>query len=929
MTGAIAPFAAAPMAGLVFGAPGLGRPSSPEGDPLGGCPVPPTILGVLRRRQGQGSPLPAAVSTAMGEQLGADLTGVGIHADAEAGTIARSLQSRAFTFGSDVYFSAGAYAPTGGSGQELLAHELAHVAQGSPASGGAPVIGRTDDPAEKSADAAAHSAIARLRRSMAEHLRSGDGAAPAPVRRAAVRRLVVRRNFAKELAVGSDGRIFYSHPSGRYALVSWPVHPQLGPLLCLSRDDGFMVWVDATTLAPVFPDDSMEAHQRAVLAGIEEHEAPEGAYENDGELAGMDVEAKKPDYVHVDTDMEEELEAATWAVSETPEKKPRIANTQEGLAQKAEAYAQSKTNNGLVVQIGLAPDGPGQGDGEPLFRSASLWIESLRMGDKDRPDGRFGNQKSHTVAWTLVRAEMASFNGRPLANLLTHIKQGYGELRALSNKLKSDQQATTEQQHKAKAVERLSAGLLELETLATALYGADTTLRLHVWQGLSARLVRAYIEAYQLSKGTTMSAGKADGHGEGTAMATLRDYEQQCAVGALAALPGDAPTAAAKLLDVNLGLSLGVDGVGFAVHHWTKALHAAFPTLMKAHGAAIVADIMKRVVSPGAAKQLLLGPGATYTDLLAALGHQIDHEGLARASAMPARKLTASHPGALRLPIPDALSTAFTVLADVEPDNVAEGAAATITSSFATDGVQGPDVAVPTSAYRSSQMLLRRVALSDVDRPDTRWGTAQMSHTVAWTLVRAHIRSFAGKPLPELIGFLDTALTELLGHLDSEATALATSARQRIAAATDLTAAHPTHSWQTFAEDLLRAYAVVHQKSRSAVYADASSGGSHPGHGEGPHMKTLRDTEAQLQSNRPTTRTPESVANAAAALLDIHEGDATLTKAAAKSAYKHWKKALAESFPAIMNAIGAKIESTARDTGKPGRTLGEWLDSTD
>jgi hypothetical protein len=144
------------------------RSASGAGDPLGGTPATPELVDTLRRRRGSGSPLPPQVARQFGEQLGADLSGVRVHADAEADRISRSVQASAFTHGNDVYFTQGTYAPGSERGQHLLAHELAHVVQArsghaAPGASG-PVIGRADDPAEAAADATATRVLSALRR---------------------------------------------------------------------------------------------------------------------------------------------------------------------------------------------------------------------------------------------------------------------------------------------------------------------------------------------------------------------------------------------------------------------------------------------------------------------------------------------------------------------------------------------------------------------------------------------------------------------------------------------------------------------------------------------------------------------------------------------------------------------------------------------
>ncbi|MFV8752549.1 eCIS core domain-containing protein [Nannocystaceae bacterium ST9] len=87
------------------------------------------IGATLTRRAGQGRPLDAGLRASFESRLGADLSRVRTHTDGEAQQSARELQARAFTWGSDVYFGPGAWAPESRSGQRLIAHELAHVLQ--------------------------------------------------------------------------------------------------------------------------------------------------------------------------------------------------------------------------------------------------------------------------------------------------------------------------------------------------------------------------------------------------------------------------------------------------------------------------------------------------------------------------------------------------------------------------------------------------------------------------------------------------------------------------------------------------------------------------------------------------------------------------------------------------------------------------------
>jgi hypothetical protein len=61
--------------------------------------------------------------------FGADFSGVSVHTDAQSDALNHSIQAKAFTTGSDIFFSKGAYDPGSPAGQELLSHELTHVVQ--------------------------------------------------------------------------------------------------------------------------------------------------------------------------------------------------------------------------------------------------------------------------------------------------------------------------------------------------------------------------------------------------------------------------------------------------------------------------------------------------------------------------------------------------------------------------------------------------------------------------------------------------------------------------------------------------------------------------------------------------------------------------------------------------------------------------------
>ncbi len=99
----------------------------------------------------------------MESRFGHDFSRVRVHTDAAAAASAKILNARAYTFGRDIVFASGEYAPTP-AGVQLLAHELAHVVQQS---AGEPVIqcgpGPGGDHPAKSSGAKAGNRISSLR----------------------------------------------------------------------------------------------------------------------------------------------------------------------------------------------------------------------------------------------------------------------------------------------------------------------------------------------------------------------------------------------------------------------------------------------------------------------------------------------------------------------------------------------------------------------------------------------------------------------------------------------------------------------------------------------------------------------------------------------------------------------------------------------
>jgi hypothetical protein len=89
----------------------------------------PALESQLKANKGGGSPLPEDTKISMSHAFGIDFSHVRIHTDAAANQLNNNIQSKAFTYGMDIYLKNGQYNPGSLEGKKLLAHELTHVAQ--------------------------------------------------------------------------------------------------------------------------------------------------------------------------------------------------------------------------------------------------------------------------------------------------------------------------------------------------------------------------------------------------------------------------------------------------------------------------------------------------------------------------------------------------------------------------------------------------------------------------------------------------------------------------------------------------------------------------------------------------------------------------------------------------------------------------------
>ena len=120
---------------------------------LTGDVVHPDVQAAIGASRGRGNPLAPPVARHLESSFGQQLNDVRVHTDEHAAALARAVDARAFTVGSDIFFASGAYDTRSRSGNELIAHEVTHVIQQRGASVSGPLtVSQPGDASEREAE---------------------------------------------------------------------------------------------------------------------------------------------------------------------------------------------------------------------------------------------------------------------------------------------------------------------------------------------------------------------------------------------------------------------------------------------------------------------------------------------------------------------------------------------------------------------------------------------------------------------------------------------------------------------------------------------------------------------------------------------------------------------------------------------------------
>jgi hypothetical protein len=147
---------------------------------LEGGPISDALSGRIQSKRGGGSALDGSTRSSMEGAFGTTFDDVRVHHDSESDALNRSISAKAFTTGSDIFFSQSA-SPSDSS---LLSHELTHVVQQRSMSHSGPMtVGPAGDSHEQAADSVAASVGSGATASAQREIE--DGLAPAEIAREA------------------------------------------------------------------------------------------------------------------------------------------------------------------------------------------------------------------------------------------------------------------------------------------------------------------------------------------------------------------------------------------------------------------------------------------------------------------------------------------------------------------------------------------------------------------------------------------------------------------------------------------------------------------------------------------------------------------------------------------------------------------------
>lgn len=528
---------------------------------------------------------------------------------------------------------------------------------------------------------------------------------------------------------------------------------------------------------------------------------------------------------------------------------------------------------------------------EYKYSPNQIWVSSIQIGDKDRPETRFENQESHTVAWTLVRNGLMGLAGQSLTDFLNYLAKEFQEIEPFVQMLEG---------------KSLLAATTGFNILGTMLSG---NLPIDIWQKLTSQLLIQYLQIYQLSSSATYKRGKAKGHGESHAMEQLKQDEEAITNNQIPRPASKVALDAAKMLDVQFRVdSLGVQEYAYVVYHWLKMLEHTFPNLMNFYREQIFNLIGEKQIANSFKDELDIDRSDSFT--VKELIEKYEYNTL---SPIPKKELELKQ---LDIPksISSLLSTNFVANIGIEPH----------TQGHYQKRIIYQDITINDIFYFYRYLSIGHIQISDQDRPKTKFLKHQKSHTVPWTLTRNAIKSFKGKALGTLLQYLYERFQEL--EIDIKIPEGITIAKEGIALIKIYEQQMlPIDQWQVIASELVRKYFIAYQVAESTSYVNPQEAERALGHGEGSNMAVLRKNEYFIENFGNISDSKDRILEAIYGMFDA-QVTSTLSEQNIKQAFCGMKDKLMLTFPHISEYFWKDAIANMEKTKIGMRTLKEILD---
>lgn len=812
------------------------------------------------------TPLPDALRRRAEDESGIELDDVRVHRHSP---LPPAVGAEALASKNDIYL--------GPRGEEYLAHETWHVVQQR--QGSVPVTTTTrglpinDDPAlEREADQGSYETTAAV---------SAAGA-----------RTPVFQGAFVEQPVSEDGTYRWLDTETRtvFEAVAWHSdrlvsvrkvgvirHNHIPDELVVLRRSGEHEWV---------PYNSMDLDGDHNPGGS----TPDNAMD-------LDLDHEPEEQVVPDAPLQRPGDAKTLSSSEEADEQLR-----------EQGFRLARLTTGFTAQVDVIPtvQGHQQNPRESLrYGSNDVRAASLTVGNRDRPNTFLEPAKGksnipqgrHTVAWSFLRQSFAAMVGWTMGDIFGHLAVGIEEASRLL--ASPEGEFLLKQTH----VETPDGAMDIVRKFADP----GTRLPIEVWQSNVSSAIRYYAQLYHLSSGATF-AGRSTSRDESGGLRSLQAYDEQLKNGQKpSAETGEMVTAAEKLLDVSQ--TMKPNAYAFAVAHWIDLLGQVYPHVMHHHGEAITARVLSTPLGKTYAAVLGRDGDGTVAHLLDKFGYALPLPFGAPAPHQP-------------IVVKDALEP-FPGLRSGSSEFVASVAIAEIPST-GEDAELAPftvnDTTVQVRGLLPMEVGIQHLTVSDNDRPDTRFGTAQNSHTVAWTLLRAEMASMGGQTLDVLLAYLLRHFTELSSE-QGQHNKLTEHALTQLKPLVDQK--RPIFLWQSDMSMAVKWYAHAHQLAPSTTFYDVDAHGAF-GHGEAAHMKVLRDNELSIYNRHELSTDEPRIYEAAARLMDITPSLDSKTR---RRTFLRWKEAMRAAFPTIMaTSLGPKILKYCADTYElTGELTGEDL----